>query len=175
MICSVGRASSWDLRDTHLDWNLLSGSAILFKGRQGELSFDGFFFFKKKLLLFYPVAYICISKSWGYVKTAKDLQGAPVCICACMFCGGVCKVQNLFDAPYRLLIDLEQASSVCAAYRRMRRLVALPQAYWSLKRCREQGSWCTGGVNWWSFGAPRIFFSLKFCTTSSKWNLISKN
>ena len=92
----------------------------LFKGRQGELSFDGFFFLKK-MLLFYPVAYICISKSWGYVKTAKDLQGAPVCICACMFCGGVCKVQNLFDAPYRLLIDLEQASSVCAAYRRMRR------------------------------------------------------
>jgi len=44
------------------------------------------FFLKKILLLIYPVAYICISKSWGYVKTAKDLQGVSVCICACMFC-----------------------------------------------------------------------------------------
>ena len=91
-------------------------------------------FFKKKLLLFYPVAYICISKSWGYVKTAKDLQGVSVNMCLHVLFGGVCKVQKLVYAPYRSLIDLEQASSVCAACRRLMRLVALPHTYRSLSR-----------------------------------------
>jgi len=92
------------------------------------------FFFKKILLLIYPVAYICISKSWGYVKTAKDLQGVSVYMCLHVLFGGVCKVQKLVYAPYRSLIDLEQASSVCAACRRLMRLVALPHTYRSLSR-----------------------------------------
>jgi hypothetical protein len=92
------------------------------------------FFQKKKLLLIFPIAYICISKNWGYVKTSKDLQGASVCMCLHVLYGGVCKVQKLVDPPYRSLIDLEEASSVC--------LVGLPHTYRSLKRCREQRSWC---------------------------------
>jgi len=93
------------------------------------------FCFKKNIVANLPCCIHLHQQKLGLCKDGKRLaRGVSVYMCLHVLFGGVCKVQKLVYAPYRSLIDLEQASSVCAACRRLMRLVALPHTYRSLSR-----------------------------------------